>query len=64
MWCEFSSFTAFQVENKVLSLFTRTGPDEHVEAVDKLQKSVKVLQKVRAFPLLMPIAGPFCVGEL
>lgn len=24
----------------------RTGPDEHVEAVDKLQKSVKLLQKV------------------
>lgn len=32
-----------------MTLFNRTGPDEHVEAVDKLQKSVKLLQKVRAF---------------
>ncbi|KAK7919794.1 hypothetical protein WMY93_011078 [Mugilogobius chulae] len=27
------------------SLFPRTGPEEHVEAVDKIQKSVKLLQK-------------------
>ena len=43
-----------QMENKLLDLFltmlilesNRTGADDHVEAVDKLQKSVKVLQKV------------------
>lgn len=33
----------------ILSFFSRTGPDGHIQAVDKLQKSVRLLQKVRAF---------------
>ncbi|KAM7371000.1 hypothetical protein PAMP_010506 [Pampus punctatissimus] len=35
---------SFSTERSLVSLL-KTGPDEHVEAVDKLQKSVKVLQK-------------------
>ncbi|XP_008313363.1 alanyl-tRNA editing protein Aarsd1 isoform X1 [Cynoglossus semilaevis] len=35
---------SFTTERSLVSLL-KTGPDEHVEAVDKLQKSVKLLQK-------------------
>lgn len=35
---------SFSTERSLVSLL-KTGPDEHVEAVDKLQKSVKLLQK-------------------
>uniref|UniRef100_A0A3P8PTD6 Alanyl-transfer RNA synthetases family profile domain-containing protein n=1 Tax=Astatotilapia calliptera TaxID=8154 RepID=A0A3P8PTD6_ASTCA len=37
---------SYNTERSLVSLL-KTGPDEHVEAVDKLQKSVKLLQKVR-----------------
>uniref|UniRef100_A0A669B7Z0 Alanyl-tRNA synthetase domain containing 1 n=1 Tax=Oreochromis niloticus TaxID=8128 RepID=A0A669B7Z0_ORENI len=36
---------SYNTERSLVSLL-KTGPDEHVEAVDKLQKSVKLLQKV------------------
>uniref|UniRef100_A0A8C5EWR7 Alanyl-tRNA synthetase domain containing 1 n=1 Tax=Gouania willdenowi TaxID=441366 RepID=A0A8C5EWR7_GOUWI len=36
---------SYSTERSLVSLL-KTGPDEHVEAVDKLQKSVKTLQKV------------------
>ncbi|XP_069012011.1 alanyl-tRNA editing protein Aarsd1-like isoform X2 [Embiotoca jacksoni] len=35
---------SYSTERSLVSLL-KTGPDEHVEAVDKLQKSVKLLQK-------------------
>uniref|UniRef100_A0A671U1Q3 Alanyl-tRNA synthetase domain containing 1 n=1 Tax=Sparus aurata TaxID=8175 RepID=A0A671U1Q3_SPAAU len=35
---------SFSAERSLVSLL-KTGPDEHVEAVDKLQKSAKLLQK-------------------
>ncbi|XP_073345758.1 alanyl-tRNA editing protein Aarsd1 [Pagrus major] len=35
---------SFSTERSLVSLL-KTGPDEHVEAVDKLQKSAKLLQK-------------------
>ncbi|XP_038592367.1 alanyl-tRNA editing protein Aarsd1 isoform X2 [Micropterus salmoides] len=35
---------SYSIERSLVSLL-KTGPDEHVEAVDKLQKSVKLLQK-------------------
>uniref|UniRef100_A0AAX7TEZ7 Threonyl/alanyl tRNA synthetase SAD domain-containing protein n=1 Tax=Astatotilapia calliptera TaxID=8154 RepID=A0AAX7TEZ7_ASTCA len=35
---------SYNTERSLVSLL-KTGPDEHVEAVDKLQKSVKLLQK-------------------
>uniref|UniRef100_A0A8C5GA94 Alanyl-tRNA synthetase domain containing 1 n=1 Tax=Gouania willdenowi TaxID=441366 RepID=A0A8C5GA94_GOUWI len=35
---------SYSTERSLVSLL-KTGPDEHVEAVDKLQKSVKTLQK-------------------
>ncbi|KAK9529890.1 hypothetical protein VZT92_011439 [Zoarces viviparus] len=35
---------SYSTERSMVSLL-KTGPDEHVEAVDKLQKSVKLLQK-------------------
>ncbi|KAM6897723.1 alanyl-tRNA editing protein Aarsd1 [Xenentodon cancila] len=35
---------SYTTERSLVSLL-KTGPDEHVEAVDKLQKSVKLLQK-------------------
>ncbi|XP_029977703.1 alanyl-tRNA editing protein Aarsd1 [Sphaeramia orbicularis] len=35
---------SFNTERSLVSLL-KTGPDDHVEAVDKLQKSVKLLQK-------------------
>ncbi|XP_039879221.1 alanyl-tRNA editing protein Aarsd1-like isoform X3 [Simochromis diagramma] len=35
---------SYNTERSLVSLL-KTGPDEHVEAVDKLQKSVKMLQK-------------------
>ena len=42
-------FSAYSLKwNQILQYFSRTGPDDHVEAVDKLQKSAKLLQKVRA----------------
>lgn len=47
--CELKKIKVWK--EKIFLLFNRTGPDEHVEAVDKLQKSVKLLQKVRTFPL-------------
>lgn len=37
-------FTKLEVKQHML--FNRNGPDQHVEAVDKLLKSVKLLQKV------------------
>uniref|UniRef100_A0A8C8DYA2 Alanyl-tRNA synthetase domain containing 1 n=1 Tax=Oryzias sinensis TaxID=183150 RepID=A0A8C8DYA2_9TELE len=36
--------TSYNTERSLVSLL-KTGPDEHVEAVDRLQKSVKLLQK-------------------
>ncbi|KAM7381888.1 hypothetical protein PAMA_012646 [Pampus argenteus] len=40
---------SFSTERSLVSLL-KTGADEHVEAVDKLQKSVKLLQKVSNTP--------------
>uniref|UniRef100_A0A8D3E0C4 Threonyl/alanyl tRNA synthetase SAD domain-containing protein n=1 Tax=Scophthalmus maximus TaxID=52904 RepID=A0A8D3E0C4_SCOMX len=39
---------SYSTERSLVSLL-KTGPDEHVEAVDKLQKSVKLLQKKHVF---------------
>uniref|UniRef100_A0A3Q3LC95 Alanyl-tRNA synthetase domain containing 1 n=1 Tax=Mastacembelus armatus TaxID=205130 RepID=A0A3Q3LC95_9TELE len=40
---------SYSVERSLVSLL-KTGPDDHVEAVDKLQKSVKLLQKYNTSP--------------
>uniref|UniRef100_A0A8C3B0W0 Alanyl-tRNA synthetase domain containing 1 n=1 Tax=Cyclopterus lumpus TaxID=8103 RepID=A0A8C3B0W0_CYCLU len=37
---------SYSTERSLVSLL-KTGPDEHVEAVDKLQKSVKLLHKIK-----------------
>uniref|UniRef100_A0A3B3WMF3 Alanyl-transfer RNA synthetases family profile domain-containing protein n=1 Tax=Poecilia mexicana TaxID=48701 RepID=A0A3B3WMF3_9TELE len=47
---------SYSTERSLVSLL-KTGPDEHVEAVEKIQKSVKLLQKVEGFQLLSEAAA-------
>uniref|UniRef100_A0A3B5MK59 Threonyl/alanyl tRNA synthetase SAD domain-containing protein n=1 Tax=Xiphophorus couchianus TaxID=32473 RepID=A0A3B5MK59_9TELE len=47
---------SYSTERSLVSLL-KTGPDEHVEAVEKIQKSVKMLQKVEGVQLLSEAAA-------